>query len=67
VTDAQRIQSLEKTVDQHRRLMLRLARSLYNHARTDVAPDACLPTLERLIEDCRKATRPSAKRPGRPR
>lgn len=42
---------LRKELRAQRALIRRLARALYTHARTDLAPDAALPSLRRLIKD----------------
>jgi hypothetical protein len=43
------LKNLRVEVKSQRRLIVALAKALHLHARTDVAPDACLPSLERLI------------------
>ncbi len=45
------IVTLTAEVNEQRWLLERLARALHKHARTDLAPDAALPELARLIED----------------
>ena len=54
------MKQLEAAVRQQRRLILALAKALYLHARTDVAPDACLPSLKKLIDAAKQ--RPQRKR-----
>lgn len=37
-----------------RALLLQLAEALYTHARTDLAPDECLPQVRRLLRRIRR-------------
>jgi hypothetical protein len=37
-----------------RALVVRLARALYTHTRTDIAPDAALPEMRRIVADLTK-------------
>lgn len=46
---------LRREIRRQRTWIVRLAKALYKHARTDVAPDAALPSLEKLIRDTRPA------------
>lgn len=41
--------ALKKELRAQRKMIARLARILYTHARTDLAPDACLPTLRKFL------------------
>lgn len=44
------IAELSREIREHRALISRLSKALYMHARTDLAPDSCLPSLRRLID-----------------
>jgi hypothetical protein len=45
---------LRREVKELRRLTIKLARALYKHTRTDIAPDAALPEMRRIVRDLQK-------------
>jgi hypothetical protein len=42
---------LRREVRDLRALVIKLARALYKHTRTDIAPDAALPAMRRIVRD----------------
>ena len=50
-TDKEQLGTLRREVIRQRQLILKLAKALHLHARTDVAPHACLSSLKRLINE----------------
>lgn len=53
MTEKAEIAALRRELKRQRTMILRLARALHKHARTDLAPDAALPELARLVEDAK--------------
>jgi hypothetical protein len=47
---------LRREVRQLRRLIVRLARVLHTHMRTDIAPDAGLPAMRKLLDEIGRST-----------
>jgi hypothetical protein len=45
---------LRREVKELRALVRRLARALYTHTRTDIAPDAALPAMRRIVRELGK-------------
>lgn len=48
---------LEREVKRQRAWIRTLARALYTHTRTDLAPDAALPAMRRLVRDIERTRR----------
>lgn len=48
---------LRREVKQLRGLVIKLARALYKHTRTDIAPDAALPAMRRIVRDIERGRR----------
>lgn len=51
MTDKQKVAALEREVRRQRAWITRLARALCTHTRTDLAPDAALPAMRRLVRE----------------
>jgi hypothetical protein len=45
------IAELAREVRAQRRLLVRLTSALYTHTRTDIAPDAALPQMRKLLDE----------------
>jgi hypothetical protein len=43
--------SLRRELRQLRAFVARLTRALYTHTRTDIAPDAALPAMKRMVRE----------------
>jgi hypothetical protein len=48
---ADEVKRLRAELREQRRLLVKLARTFYTHARTDLAPEACLPCTRALLEE----------------
>lgn len=48
------IAKLAREVRRQRSLIARLAKALYTHTRTDLAPDAALPAMRKLVKETRR-------------
>lgn len=46
--------SVQREVRALRKLVVELAEALYTHTRTDLAPDAALPKMKRIVARLRK-------------
>jgi len=51
------VAQLRREVRALRSLVTRLARALYTHTRTDIAPDAALPAMKRIVDELRRRHR----------
>lgn len=54
MTDRARLRALELEVRSQRRFLARLTQAVYTHTRTDIAPDAALPTMRKLRDESRR-------------
>lgn len=57
MTDRQQIKALRRDLKSLRNFVARLTRAVYTHTRTDIAPDAALPTMRRMVREIRKPRR----------
>lgn len=48
------VKELRAEVKRQRAWLTRLARALHTHTRTDLAPDAALPAMRKLVEELAK-------------
>lgn len=51
LTDRQRIQLLGREVKELRSFVARLTQAVYTHTRTDIAPDAALPAMRKMLAE----------------
>lgn len=49
MTDKQQIAALKREVKRQRAWLTKLAKAVYTHTRTDLAPDAALPAMRKLV------------------
>lgn len=49
-----RIRKLERELGALRRFVARLTQAVYTHTRTDIRPDAALPTMRKLRDETRR-------------
>lgn len=54
MTDAEKIAALGREVRFLRGFLFRLTRAVYTHTRTDIAPDAALPAMKKMLDEIRR-------------
>lgn len=54
LSDRQKIQILGREVRNLRDFVARLTQAIYTHTRTDIAPDAALPAMRKMLAEIRK-------------
>lgn len=57
MTSKQRIVPLERELRALRKFVARLTKAVYTHTRTDIAPDAALPAMRKMVAEITRKTK----------
>lgn len=57
MTERQRIVKLERELGALRGFVARLTQAIYTHTRTDIAPDAALPAMRRMLAEIKRTSK----------